>query len=52
MKSIDYIYISLVMLFVVVGICYIFKKANNIRKNNMDDYINSREQRRYKFEKQ
>lgn len=49
MKLVDYIYISLVMLFFVVGICYIFKKANNIRKKSMDSYINGKKQRQYKF---
>lgn len=51
MKSIDYIYISLVMLFAVVGICYMFKMANNIRKKSMDDYVNGKKQRQYKFNK-
>jgi hypothetical protein len=50
MLLIDYIYLSLVSLFVILGIIHLFVVANKKRNSSIKDYMREKEQRKNHYE--
>ena len=46
---IDIIYFMAVVLFAVIGVVVLWQKANKKRKQNVDDYLIERDQRKQRF---
>lgn len=51
MRLIDYIYVSGVLLFVIVGSFCVIRSANKIRNDSIDGYIKEKDKRQNKFVK-
>lgn len=50
MLLIDYIYLSLVSLFVILGIIHLFVVANKKRNGSIDEYLKEKKQRKSQIE--
>lgn len=49
MMLVDFIYIFLVSLFVILGVVHLFILANKKRKRSIDNYLKEKEQRKEQF---